>query len=369
MTSLRFVHTADAHLGRSSQAFGTAAPEHRQRLVQAFERCVACCRDYEARLLIIAGDLFDNPRPPECTAQRVQSLLSDLPGQSSVVATILIPGTHDSVAPGSIYERWLAEGLPDGMHLLSAEQPTINIPELEVTVHFATDIGKLQPDPEAKMNIGVLHGSVQIPGLVDEDAVIVTADQIAGCGMDYLALGHWHSFGDYSQQNVAALYPGSPEIVAIDQAKQGQALVVDLEEGGKVRWKRVTTGTLRYHRQDFDLADFADLEGLIQAILALADGDTILDVRLVGIAPEQMVVDQDRILERVEEQFFRIRLTDDSYANWDETGPGPSGLVTGRFRELMKERFDAAETDEQRQVIQQARSLGLALLAGKEVLG
>jgi len=77
----------------------------------------------------------------------------------------------------------------------------------------------------------------------------------------------------------------------------------------------------------------------------------------------------DRILERVEEQFFRIRLTDDSYADWDEIGPGPCGLVAGRFRELMKERFAAAETDEQRQVIQQARSLGLALLAGEEVLG
>jgi len=101
----------------------------------------------------------------------------------------------------------------------------------------------------------------------------------------------------------------------------------------------------------------------------LADGDTILDTRLVGIAPEQMVVDHDRILERVEEQFFRIRLTDDSYADWAETGPEPSSLVAGRFRELMKERFEAAETDEHRQVIQQARSLGLALLAGKEVLG
>jgi len=368
MTSLRFVHTADAHLGRSSQAFGTAAAEHRRRLEQAFERCVACCCDYEAQLLIVAGDLFDSPRPPEHAVQRVRSLLSELPRQSQVVATILIPGTHDPITPGSIYERWLAEGLPDGVYLLRPEQPTINIPELEVAVHFATDPDKFQPDPQAHFNIGLLHGSVQIPGRVDEDEVIITEEQIAGCGMDYLALGHWHSFGDYSREEVVALYPGSPEVVSLDQAEQGQALVVDLEEGGKVRWKRVTTGTLRYHRQDFDLADFADLEELIQAILVLADSDTILDVRLVGIASEQMIVDADRILERVEGRFFRIRLTDESYADWDETTPEPAGLVAGRFRELMKERFAAAETDEERQVIQQARSLGLALLAGKEVL-
>ncbi len=366
---MRFVHTADVHLGRSGQAFGTAAPEHRQRLMQAFERCLACCRDYESQLLIVAGDLFDSPRPPEQIAQRVRSLLSDLPRQSPVVATVLIPGTHDPIAPGSLYERWLAEGLPDGVYLLSAEQPTLNIPELEVTVHFFADAGKLQPDPQATMNIGLLHGSVRIPGLVDEDEVIITQEQIAGCGMDYLALGHWHSFGDYSQQDVVALYPGSPEIVDIDQAEEGQVLVVDLDDEGHCTWEQVATGTLLYRKQDFDLADFADLEALIQSILEFADGDTILDTRLVGMAPEQMVVDHDRILERVEEQFFRIRLTDDSYADWDETGPGPSGLVAGRFRELMKERFEAAETDEQRHVVQQARSLGLALLAGKEVLG
>ena len=366
---MRFVHTADVHLGCSSQAFGTAAPEHRQRLMQAFERCLTCCRDYEAQLLIIAGDLFDSPRPPERTVQRVHSLLADLANQSQVIATVLIPGTHDSMAPGSIYERWLAEGLPDGVHLLSAEQPMLNIPELEVAIHFAEEARMFQPDAQVALNIGVLHGSVQIPGLVDEDEVIITQEQIAGCGMDYLALGHWHSFGDYSQQDVVALYPGSPEIVGLDQAEQGQVLVVDLDDEGQASWERVATGTLQSRQQDLDLADFANLEELIQSVLELADADAILDTRLVGMAPEQMVVDADRILERVEDRFFRIRLTDESYVDWDETGPEPSGLVAGRFRELMKERFAAAETDEQRHVIQQARSLGLALLAGKEVLG
>jgi len=375
---LRFVHTADVHLGRSSNAFGAAATEHRQRLLQAFERCLACCRDCEAQLLIVAGDLFDSPRPPERTAQRVRSLLGDLASQSQVVATVLIPGTHDPIAPGSIYERWLAEGLPDGVHLLSAEQRTLEVPDLDVAIHFAEDAKMFQPSTQVPLNVGVLHGSVQIRGLVDQDEVVITPAQIAGCGMDYLALGHWHSFGDYSQQDVVALYPGSPEIVGIDQAEQGQVLVVDLDNEGHCTWQQVATGTLQYHQQDLDLADFANLEELIQSILELADGDTILDTRLVGMAPEQrlvgmapeqMVVDHDRILERVEEQFFRIRLTDDSYADWAETGPEPSSLVAGRFRELMKERFEAAETDEHRQVIQQARSLGLALLAGKEVLG
>ncbi|MCK4324046.1 MAG: DNA repair exonuclease [Armatimonadetes bacterium] len=369
MDKLRLVHTADVHLGRSSTAFGPAAREHRQRLQQAFERCVACCTEQGVQLLVIAGDLFDSPRPPESAAEFARAQLVRLTTQSPAVSTVLAPGTHDPVQPGSIYQRWQAQGLPSGVHLLSAEQPTVNLAELDVAVTFGENTGDLRPDPAARWNIGVIHGSVQIPGLVDDDSVIFTQDQLAATGMDYVALGHWHSFGEYSQGGVVALYPGSPEIVGLDQAEQGQVLVVDLDDEGHCTWEQVATGTLQYHQQDLDLADFANLEELIQSILELADGDTILDTRLVGIAPEQMVVDHDRILERVEEQFFRIRLTDESYADWDETGPEPSGLVAGRFRELMKERFAAAETDEQRQVVQQARSLGLALLAGKEVLG
>ncbi len=368
MAKLRLVHTADVHLGHSSGAFGTAAADHRRRLLEAFERCVACCTERAAQLFITAGDLFDSPQPPEATAQRVQASLRKLASGSPPVSVVLAPGTHDRLEAGSIYERWQTEGLPPGVHLLSIAAPTVNFPELGVTVTFAEDANELRRDPDARFNIGIIHGSVQIPGLVDEDHVIVTEDQIATSGMDYVALGHWHSFGDYSQDDVVALYPGSPEVVALDQTSRGQALVVDLDEDGQVTWERVTTGVLQYAEQQLDLADFRSAEEIAQQLLQSAGPDTILVARLTGIVPADLVVDPDEILARVESQFFRIRLSDDSHADWDEAASEPLGLVPGRFRQFMQERFEAAESDEERRRIEQARSLGLALLAGREVL-
>ncbi len=369
MSKLRLVHTADVHLGHSSKAFGTAAAAHRQRLREAFARCVACCTERDAQLFIIAGDLFDSPRPPEGAVQFVLAQLNALSAHSPPVLTVVAPGTHDAIQPGSIYERWQAQGLPPGVHLLTREQPTVNLAELGVAVSFAENVDDLHPDAAARWNIGVIHGSVQIPGLVDDDAVIFTQDQLAATGLDYVALGHWHSFHEYRCGTVTAAYPGSPEIIGLDQAERGQALVVDLGEDGGVTCEQVTTGTLRYREQEFDLADFRSGEELIQRILEAAGADIILDVRLTGITPPELVLDLDEVTERVAGQFFRVRVVDDSHPDWAEAEAEPPGLISGRFRQLMKERFEAAESDQQRQIIERARTLGLALLAGREVLG
>jgi len=45
--------------------------------------------------------------------------------------------------------------------------------------------------------------------------------EIANFGFDYLALGHWHSFQDFSQGNTKAFYCGSPEPISMDQKGSG----------------------------------------------------------------------------------------------------------------------------------------------------
>ena len=368
MAGLRLVHTADVHLGYSSQAFGPAAPEHRRRVQQAFERCLAVGRERGARLLVIAGDLFDSDRPPERVAQWASAALRNLATGSSPVVTVLAPGTHDPVVPGSVYRRWLDEGLPPGVHLLYEEQPAVQLPDLHTTVTFTTDIRELRPDPAARFNLGLLHGSEHRPGQIEADHVMFTREQIAATGVDYLAVGHWHGFGDYSQGKVVALYPGSPEILALDQTDYGHALLAELSADASPRWERVLTGSLRCSRRELDVADLRSSEELIQELLQLADPDTILDARLTGLAAPDLVLDLDEILERVASYFFRLRLVDESHLSWDGTAPEPTGLVSARFRELMRARYESAGSDEERHQIEAAQRLGLALLGGKEVL-
>jgi len=54
-------------------------------------------------------------------------------------------------------------------------------------------LGDATEAPVATWRIGMVHGSIAIPGKTEHDEVVITTDEIAATGLDYLALGHWHS--------------------------------------------------------------------------------------------------------------------------------------------------------------------------------
>ena len=379
MNELRLVHTADVHLGHSSRAFGAAAAEHRRCLQEAFSRCVDLCLERQAHVFIVAGDLFDSPHPPENTARFVQAQLLRLTRAQPSINCVILPGTHDPLKPGSIYSRWIAEGLGARIEVLSAQQPLVHLPEWDATVwgpapsQSSRPLMGLRPDPEAMFNIAVGHGSVQIAGVVEEDEVLITQQDIADSQMDYVALGHWHSCSDQSQGAVTALYSGAPEIVALDQ-DSGTALLVTIAAGGKADWEQVPTGRLKYEERDLNVAQFAGQGEMLANLLAAADPDKILDVHLSGLLTPGQSIDADDLVVELADSFFRVRVTDDTHLPLEQLDESeyPPQLVAGRFVRLMKQRIedaerrgDAAAAD----ITQQALQVGLALLEGREVLG
>ena len=78
----------------------------------------------------------------------------------------------------------------------------------------------------------MVHGALAIPGGRTRDEVVFTEEEIAGTGLDYLALGHWHSAIEGRAGNVTYAYSGAPEPVAVDQDGAGQVLLVTLDERG-----------------------------------------------------------------------------------------------------------------------------------------
>ena len=83
--------------------------------------------------------------------------------------------------------------------------------------------------PPTGWRIGIIHGSISIPGKTEHDEVVITTDEIAASGLDYLALGHWHSTQTGKAGTVTYAYP-EPEPVALDQDRAGKALLVELDE-------------------------------------------------------------------------------------------------------------------------------------------
>ena len=144
----------------------------------------------------------------------------------------------------------------------------------------------------------MIHGALAIPDRTDGDEVVFTREEIAASGLDYLALGHWHSYQQAVAGGTTYAYSGAPEPVAISQDGAGNVVLVELETtaGGRtVTATPRTVGKTRFQKLDLDAAAIADQPALVGQLSALADPDLVLDVRLTGVRPDELDLDPEEV--------------------------------------------------------------------------
>jgi DNA repair protein SbcD/Mre11 len=389
---LRIIHTADVHLGARHDDLGEQAAAQRERQFAAFKATVDLALSEQVDLFLIAGDLFDSNVQPRRSVERVAAELKRL--AEGRIRTVIIPGTHDVYDRASIYRAYdLAAfaGVKPGdgvITVLDPDHPAVALGALDVVIYgrvFPTKRAPHSPlegmDADAietsgrppTWRIGMVHGSISIPGKTDHDEVVITTEEIAASGLDYLALGHWHSTQTGKAGNVAYAYSGAPEAVALDQDRAGKVLLVELDEiAGKrsVTVREFQVGRTRFEKSELDAATVTSQPALIDQLAARTDADLVLDVRLVGVRRDDLDLDLDEIETALAPSFLKIRVRDASGPALTE-GPLPSpDTIAGAFIRDLETRIkdleaagSTAEAAEQRDTLR----LGRLLLAGHEV--
>jgi exonuclease SbcD len=385
---LRLLHTADVHLGARHADLGEQATALRERQFAAFRATVDLALEERVDAVLIAGDLFDSNTQPRRSVERAAAELRRL--ADAAIRTVVIPGTHDVYDGASVYRAYdlaALAGLPadaDRLVVLTPDRPDAVFGPLDLVVHgrvFATKRAPRSPlagldvtgDDRASWHVGMVHGSLLIPGRTEHDEVVFTAEEIAATHLDYLALGHWHS----SQRGQAGAtlwaYSGAPEPVAVDQDRAGNVLLVTLAErdGGRhidVEERRV--GRTRFDRLDVDAAEVGSQPALVERVASLADPDLVLDVRLVGVRPDDLDLAPDEVERELAERFFRLRVRDASAAALPEGPLPPPDTIVGALARDLAHEIDEAETlgDEVRsREIREALRVARLLLDGREV--
>ena len=180
----------------------------------------------------------------------------------------------------------------------------------------------------------MVHGALAIPGKTDSDVVVFTEEEISKTGLDYLALGHWHSAIEGRAGNVTYAYSGAPEPVAIDQDGAGQVLIVTLDDRGgrhlvSIAPKRV--GQTRSEKLELDLGAIPSQPALIEAVGRHADSNLVLDVRLTGMLPDAMDLDLDEVERALAPSFLKFRIRDLTIPALPEGPLPPPDTVLGAF--------------------------------------
>ncbi|HXG40581.1 MAG TPA: DNA repair exonuclease [Candidatus Limnocylindrales bacterium] len=388
---LRLVHTADVHLGARHSDLGERAGALRERRFAAFGRAIDLAIAERVDLFLVAGDLFDSNVQPKRTVDRVAAELRRL--AAAGIRTVIVPGTHDVYDRASIYRAYdlpalaATGGERDLVVLLTPDRPDVHFPALDAVVYgpcFPTRRAPHSPlrdlaaatDQRATWKIGLLHASVAIPGRTADDGVVVRPDEIAASGLDYLALGHWHSTLVERADGVVWAYSGAPEPVAIDQDGAGNVLLVTLDtvDGRKeVRVEERPVGRTRFERLEIDVASIDGQPALVERLAARADPDLVLDVVLVGLRPDELDLATDEVEAALADRFFRVRVRDRSVPPLTEGTLPPPDTIAGAFVRDVEARIAELEAAGSPEALDEAADLrdvlrlGRLLLTGHEV--
>jgi exonuclease SbcD len=389
---LRLLHTADVHLGARHADLGEQAAAQRERQFAAFAAAIDLAIAEKVDVVLVAGDLFDSNTQPRRSVERVAAELRRL--VAAKIRTVIIPGTHDVYDRSSLFRvhdlAAMAGSTPDDdlVTVLTPDRPSVHLAACDVVVHgpvFATKRAPYSPlrdlkvatgDGGATWHVGMVHGSLAIPDRTDRDEVVITRAEIEATGLDYLALGHWHSALQGKAGATTYAYSGAPEPVAVTQDGAGKVLLVQLETTAGARSVTIDerqVGRTRFDKLDIDAAALAGQPELVQQLAARADPDLVLDVRLTGVRPDELDVSTAEVEDQLKGSFLKLRVRDTSVpALTAGTLPSADTIpgafirdVEGRIAELEAEGSDAAvgEASELRDVLR----LGRLLLAGHEV--
>ncbi len=281
---MRFLHTADWQIGMCAKHVGRSGERVRQERLRAAERVVAAARDGGAEFLLVAGDTFEHNGVDRASVQRVGDILA-----RAELPVFLIPGNHDPLIPGSVWDHpvWQTSNL----RVLRAAEPVEAGPATLFPCPLKEAHGRrdptawIQPEAAGRIRIGLAHGHVEGLPQAEPDHPIAR-DAARRAGLDYLALGHWHSYTGIADADGVArtVYSGTHETSKFGERDSGNALIVEIAGPGAPPTVRpVRTGALSWYDLTIELTA-GQIGEVVTKVNAIPTAESaLLNIRLGGL--------------------------------------------------------------------------------------
>jgi DNA repair exonuclease SbcCD nuclease subunit len=268
MASFPIIHCADLHL--DSPLLGLEvdpdAPADRIRGAtrEAFVNLVDWALAEHARLLLIAGDLYDSDWPDWRTGQFLLRQIERL--TRAGIRVVAIRGNHDAESIITKRLRW-----PEGATMLRADRAeTVTFADLGIAVHgrsFATrdvaeNLAASYPPPLAGyLNIGLLHTAAE--GRTGHSAYApCSAAQLSSHGYEYWALGHVHAREELSRAPWI-VFPGNIQGRDIGEPGDKGATLITVQDGAITDVAHRSLDVVRWERIAVDVTGAADEDAVL----------------------------------------------------------------------------------------------------------
>jgi len=300
---MKILHTADLHL--CSKITASLDPEktatRRAEILSSFICMTEYAKNNGVRAFLICGDLFDEgERVVRSTLKTVLRTCKDLPN----IDFYIISGNHDAQ---DFSKTW--SDVPENIHFFEGDGFTSYVLDGEVCISGAqineTDNRALAQslclDP-AMTNIVMLHGQMERSGNV------LCKKMFADKGIDYLALGHIHSYrSERLDKRGVWCYSGCPAGRGFDECGEKGFSLINIENG-VLEHEFVKLDGRIIHDITVEKTHGKDLLGEVLHACGQARARDIVSVTLVGEYDEDDIPDIELIRVRLSNEFWYARV-------------------------------------------------------------
>jgi len=255
MKPFSFVHVADLHLGYAQYNLDV----RREDFDNAFREVVSKTIELKPDFMMIAGDLFHQPRPSNVTLETAISGFRHL--REAGIPVLAVDGGHDSspnLVTGTILNPLDSTGLVyylprhEGACWRNESCYVYGVPNFrtkrktEEQLPIFMEQSKPSPDPSL-FNIFLFHMAVDLPYIDKPYQMEAEASpELIPDGFNYFAGGHVHKPSKSKFKSGLLVYSGSTETVNYDDAAIEKGFYqVEVDEKGAPTLNRIKLETQR----------------------------------------------------------------------------------------------------------------------------
>lgn len=262
--------------------------------------------------VIIAGDIFENNNIDEIVVRKTVDILN----QFAPIPVFIIPGNHDPSLPGGIWERGSWKRIEPHVIMLdeAGEYPFDNgvtlypcpVKQKRSNLDPTNWIPKRDVD-DKRIRIGLAHGSLDVlPDSINFPIAKNCADEK---GLDYLALGDWHSYYQLDR----TIYSGTFEPTSFDEPDSGNIVIVEISQGIPPKIEKIKSRSLNWAMISINIRDISDLEKFEEMIRTLGPLNTLV----LRIKIQLLLSEDDDFNRKIE--VIRGDLEEGAfYVEWDQ---------------------------------------------------
>lgn len=360
----KIIHCADLHLDSKMESNlpRKLANMRRAEIRDTFANLVKYAKENDYRVIIIAGDMFDEERCSATTAEFLIDVMSSAPE----IDFLYLKGNHDRCNLLSMI-RLSEDQLPANLKVFSDSWVTYDYGDVAISgvefskSNFKTIYRDYAATPE-RVNIVVLHGQLATsPGL---DAICVP--QLEQKQIDYLALGHIHSHQkDMLGRKGQWCYPGCLEGRGFDECGKKGFVSIDIDEG-KVVAQFVPFAKRSLHEIGIDitgLITFPQIRKAMEDASRTLPQEDMVKFVLQGQCEPEANKDLNALSSAFNDRFFFVKVKDESTMKIDPADYENDISLRGEYVRTVLALDGVSESEKSKILI-----CGLRALSGEDVV-